>query len=276
MGTVGDVYNRGTKGRPVWYCRYKDADGRRKNRPTHMPTKAGAMRFLAQIEERIAGGKVGIARTRTFPVTAVGPPFPGTFDAYVGTLIYHWQKARDPRLAALKESGRRMGLFREIAAVRVTDTQIDVRIRAGSGNRWDSLPEAGHGVSQVLPVLVALQAAEPGQLVYVEHPESCLHPGAEVVLAEEFADAALRGVRLVAEIQSHLLLLTVQTLVAEGKLSPGHVKLHWFEQSARGETVVSSAGLDRAGAYGDWPVDLGMIEWRATNRYLNACNASEA
>jgi hypothetical protein len=57
---VGDVYNRGTKDRPVWYCRYKDADGRRKNRPTHMPTKAGAMRFLAQIEERIAGGKVGI------------------------------------------------------------------------------------------------------------------------------------------------------------------------------------------------------------------------
>ena len=57
---MGDVYNRGSKDRPVWYCRYKDADGRRKNRPTHMPTKAGAMRFLAQIEERIAGGRVGI------------------------------------------------------------------------------------------------------------------------------------------------------------------------------------------------------------------------
>ena len=57
---MGDVYNRGSKDRPVWYCRYKDADGRRKNRPTHMPTKAGAMRFLAQIEERIAGGRVGM------------------------------------------------------------------------------------------------------------------------------------------------------------------------------------------------------------------------
>jgi integrase len=57
---VGDVYNRGTKDRPVWYCRYKDTDGRRKNRPTRMPTKAAAMRFLAQIEERISGGKVGI------------------------------------------------------------------------------------------------------------------------------------------------------------------------------------------------------------------------
>jgi predicted ATPase len=191
----------------------------------------------------------------------------------VGTLIYHWQKARDPRLAALKESGRRMGLFREITAVRMTDTQIDVRIRAGSGNRWDSLPEAGHGVSQVLPVLVALQAAEPGQLVYVEHPESCLHPRAEVALAEEFADAVLRGVRLVAEIHSQLLLLNVQTLVAEGKLSPEAVKLHWFERDGRDETAVHSADIDKAGAYGDWPEDLAAVYLQATGRYLDTHEA---
>lgn len=58
---MGDVKNRGTKDRPLWYCRYIDIDGKRKHRPTHQPTKALAMRFVAEVEARIARGLVGIA-----------------------------------------------------------------------------------------------------------------------------------------------------------------------------------------------------------------------
>jgi|GEM_PF-4518882 len=36
----------------------------------------------------------------------------------------------------------------------------------------------GLGVSQTLPVLVALIAARPGDLVYLEQPEIHLHPRA--------------------------------------------------------------------------------------------------
>jgi len=60
--------------------------------------------------------------------------------------------------------------------------------------------------------------AEPGQLVYIEQPEIHLHPKAQIVLAELLADAANRGVRVVAETHSALLLLAVQALVAEQKL----------------------------------------------------------
>ncbi len=31
---MGAVSNRGTKDRPLWSCRYVDADGKRKQRPT--------------------------------------------------------------------------------------------------------------------------------------------------------------------------------------------------------------------------------------------------
>lgn len=57
---MGTVSNRGTKDRPMWYCRYIDADGKRKQRPTRQTTKAAALRYVAEIEARINRGAIGI------------------------------------------------------------------------------------------------------------------------------------------------------------------------------------------------------------------------
>jgi predicted ATPase len=135
---------------------------------------------------------------------------------------------------------------------------------------WWPKPWSRPSVSHVLPVLVALRAAEPGQLVYIQQPERDLHPGAQTALAGVLAEAAGRGVRVVAETHSRHLLLGVQTLVAEGTLSPDAVKLHWFARDGRGETAVHSADLDKAGAYGDWPEDLATAYLQAEERYLDA------
>lgn len=61
---MGDVHNRGSKDRPMWYCRYIDINGQRKHRPTHQPTKALAMRYLAEVEARVARGLVGFPETK--------------------------------------------------------------------------------------------------------------------------------------------------------------------------------------------------------------------
>ena len=133
-----------------------------------------------------------------------------------------------------------------------------------------NIADVGIGVSQVLPVLVAVIAADPGQLVYIEQPELHLHPRAQVALAQVLADAAKRGVRVVVETHSSLLLLGIQTLIAEGDLSPDLVKLHWFSRNKDGITEVTSADLDDAGAYGDWPEDFADVDLKTQSRYLNA------
>ena len=133
-----------------------------------------------------------------------------------------------------------------------------------------NIADVGFGVSQVLPVVVALAAAEPGRLVYLEQPELHLHPRAQAALAEVLADAARRGVRVVAETHSSTLLLAVQALVAEGELPTEDVILHWFQRDADGVTRVTSADLDQLGAYGDWPEDFGDVESAVQNRYLDA------
>lgn len=122
-------------------------------------------------------------------------------------------------------------------------------------------------------MVVALLQAKPGQLVYIEQPELHLHPRAQQALASILADAATRGVRVVAETHSSVLLLAVRTLVAQGKLDPELVKLHWFTRDSRGATQISSADLDNLGAYGDWPVDFSEVEMQADNAYLDAVEA---
>lgn len=53
---MGDIFKRPTG----WYVRYVDADGRRKARASHQPTRELARRYLVEIEARIARGKIGI------------------------------------------------------------------------------------------------------------------------------------------------------------------------------------------------------------------------
>jgi predicted ATPase len=174
-----------------------------------------------------------------------------------------------------------LGLTWKVEARQVDATRVELnvgRLRSparGGARDLVNIADVGFGVSQTLPVLVALLVAQPGQLVYLEQPEIHLHPRAQIVLAEILAEAAKRGVKVVAETHSSLLLIAAQTLVAEGKLIPELVKLHWFQRGDDGLTAVFSGGLDEAGAFGDWPEDFGEVELKAQGRYLDAAEARD-
>ncbi|HRI49384.1 MAG TPA: tyrosine-type recombinase/integrase [Pseudomonadota bacterium] len=58
---MGDIVRVVRRGKFVgWYVRYKDTDGRRKQRASHQPTKELARRYLLEIEGRVARGVIGI------------------------------------------------------------------------------------------------------------------------------------------------------------------------------------------------------------------------
>ncbi len=210
--------------------------------------------------------------------TAVGPQFPGTFENYVASVISHWQATGDHRLTELSDALAQLGLTWGIEAKQVDDTTVELRVgrlprpRGSRARDMVSIADVGFGVSQTLPLLVALLAAEPGQLVYIEQPEIHLHPRAQTVLAQVLAGAARRGVRVVVETHSSLLLLGIQTLVAEGTLAPSLVKLHWFRRRLdRGDTEVISADLDAAGTFdSEWPEDFADVALQAEGRFLDA------
>ncbi|OHB68184.1 MAG: hypothetical protein A2Y77_13590 [Planctomycetes bacterium RBG_13_62_9] len=103
-----------------------------------------------------------------------------------------------------------------------------------------------------------------------------MHPRAQRRLAHILADAANRGVTVVAETHSSLLLKEVQTIVARGELATDKVKLHWVQRQEDGHTVVRPTDLDENGAYGDWPEDFDEVELDAEKAYLDAVEEKKA
>jgi len=237
--------------------------------------------FSPDYEERIQGiihvpGLRGNP-DRTYKTTAVGKNFPGTFEAYVASLILYWQSTQDERLQALRDELHELGLTWKVEAKPVDDTRVELRVgrlpNAQQGGARDlvSIADVGFGVSQTLPLVVALLTASSGQVVYVEQPEIHLHPRAQARLAKLFARAASRGVIVIVETHSSLLVRAIQTLVAKEELDQRLVALHWFTRRATtGATVVKSAELDPAGAFGDWPIDFDDVTIQSEREYLDA------
>ncbi|MEW6350384.1 MAG: AAA family ATPase [Thermodesulfobacteriota bacterium] len=213
---------------------------------------------------------------RCHPCMPAYSSFPGTFDQYFATVITRWQEENDPRFEALAENLRMLNLGGRVEAKRIGDTLVEIHAE-GPGGRFSrtrgtmvNVADAGFGLSQALPLLTALLVAKPAQTVFVEQPESHLHPKAQVAMAEILAEAVNRGAHVVVETHSPLILLAIQTQVAEGRFDPDLVKLHWFRLNDEAVTEVSTADMDRHGAFGDWDADFADVELEAESRYLHA------
>ena len=214
--------------------------------------------------------------TRPYPNAAIGKYLPGVFHDYFASIILAWQESQADELGHLQDAASRMGLTAKVEARAVDPSSIEIKVgrmptTSPAASDSVSIGDVGLGVSQALPILVALYACRPGGTVYIEQPELHLHPAAQVRMARLLAEAAKRGVRVIAETHSSLLLTEVQTLVATGELSPDLVKLHWFERDLKsGHTKVTSADLDQNGAFGGWPVDFDEVLLDSQGRYLDA------
>lgn len=213
---------------------------------------------------------------RAYKSTAVGDRFPGTLDHYVASIIHAWQATNVTKLMELDSQLNQLGLTWKVAAENLDATRIELKVgrlpasNRGSAKDLVNIVDVGFGVSQVLPVLVGLLVAEPGQLVYIEQPEVHLHPNAQRALAVPFAAATKRGVQVLVETHSSIFLTAIQTLVAKGELSPDAVKLHWLSRDKHGDTQLTTHDLDEAGAYGDWPQDFDDIESEVATDYYTA------
>lgn len=214
--------------------------------------------------------------SRNYPITGINDTsyFTGNFENYVASIIHNWEiKKNIEKLDSLKEDIETLGINKKVKTNKIDDTRIEIKVsRYNNSNNDDlvNISDVGLGVSQALPILVALNVAKENQIVYIEQPELHLHPKAQVNMAKVLAKASKRGVKVVIETHSSLLLLAIQTLVAKNELDKSLVKLHWFTQDKSGNTRVSSADLDENGAFGEWPEDFGQVELHAESNYLDA------
>lgn len=219
---------------------------------------------------------------RTYRTVAVENEFPGTFDTYTAGVIAAWRSREETeQLERLRLDLQELRLTWKVEARKINDAEVELLVgrlpQPQRGGAWDlvNIADVGFGVSQTLPVVVALLVAGPGQLVYLEQPEIHLHPRAQVAFANLLKRAVDRGVRVVVETHSSLLIRALQTLVARQELYTDDLILHWFSRDPRtGDTKIDTAELDHTGAFGDWPEDFVEVQLETEARYLDA--AAEA
>jgi predicted ATPase len=283
------LFSRGEKDIFNWFVdrsrcfltvNFSQTDGRQRALPSpiYPPTSS----FSTHIRKIIHVPGLRGNPERTYKTTAIGSEFPGTFENYVASVINHWQSTHDNRLKELGGALEALGLTWKVEARQIDDTQVELKVgrlvhsTRGGARDTVNIADVGFGVSQTLPVIVALLLAEKGQIVYVEQPEIHLHPRAQAAMAEILANSSKRGVKVVVETHSSLLLRAIQTIVAKGNIAPNNVKLHWFtRRSEDGSTEVHSANLDREGAFGDWPEDFDEVILDTEREYLDAAEAQE-
>jgi predicted ATPase len=215
---------------------------------------------------------------RTYPLSAVGKTFPGPFQSYAASIIDSWQEQSSPPLGTLNQYLQELNLASQIVTRKIDETQVELRVNRISSDTasFVSIADVGMAVSQILPVLVALAAAEAGQVVFIEQPELHLHPRAQLSLARILCAAVERGITLVLETHSSLLILGIQTCIADGVVDADDVALHWFTRDQEGVTCVESATLEKSGSFGDWPEDFGDVSLEAESQYLSAAERAYA
>lgn len=232
-------------------------------------------------------------RDRRYPITRVRKGEAGSFSVtgpmppYAANLLSEWNdgrkkdataKSRDKkRIDFVNDGMQQLGLTWKAVARQANAAELDLRVgrlphpQSGGAQDLVDIADAGFGVSQVLPVLVALAGAVPGQLVLIEQPELHLHPRAQLAMGRILANAANRGVIVVVETHSQLLLRAIQTVVAKGELSPDQVGLHWFARDQKtGWSTIELAELHSDGTFGDWPVDFPDVFAMADQDFIDA------
>jgi hypothetical protein len=143
---------------------------------------------------------------------------------------------------------------RTLRAQPLGDKQFHISLdKIGQEHQKFQLLDAGEGMAQVLPVLVAAELARmagPASILAIEDPEDQLHENARAALAQHLAALASPpdAPSMVLETHSRTFLLGVQLAIAQGILPPEHVIAYWIAQGDDGRSVATPVTFNKDGS----------------------------
>ena len=180
----------------------------------------------------------------------------------------------------LVEFGRDAGLFSDIKVKRhgkqMSDPfQLQVKVRSGP---HANIMDVGYGVSQSLPILVDILAAntsahgprrpQTGHTFLLQQPEVHLHPRGQAQLASLFIKAFNKWRnRFLIETHSDHIVDRVHIAVRQGELKPQDVSILYFEPNGNAVTI-HNLGVDTDGNLHGAPAGYREFFLRETDRLL--------
>ena len=134
---------------------------------------------------------------------------------------------------------------------------VTLGVRTSRDTDFHRPVHTGFGITQVLPIVVAVLTAKPDDLVLIENPEVHLHPAGQSKMGMFLADAAQAGVQVLVESHSDHVLNGIRRAVKQCRIKPDSAALYFFrsrhEAEASGMAQVESPSIGSDGSIADWP-----------------------
>lgn len=129
---------------------------------------------------------------------------------------------------------------------------VSLRLRSDSRADFQRPQNVGFGLTQIFPILVAVLAAQKGDIVLVENPEVHLHPQAQQRIGTILARVAASGVQVVVETHSDHVLNGIRLATKKKAIAADDVAVHFFAPD-NGSFKPKSPKLDADGRLDFWP-----------------------
>lgn len=123
-----------------------------------------------------------------------------------------------------------------------------------------SATNSAFGLTFALPIITAILAAEKGDLLILENPESDLHPQAQSLIGQLMARAAAAGVQIIVETHSDHILNGICVAIHKGLLNNELAKVYYFHKQANEQhTTAYEVPIKHNGRIDDKPLRISGI-----------------
>ena len=117
----------------------------------------------------------------------------------------------------------------------------------------------GYGITNGLPVALALLKAKPGDIVFLENPENNIHPKGQRMIGELIAFVSSKGVQVFLETHSDHIINGIRIRIKKGTLSSDNCAVYFFERK-RSVSMVNRINISSKGKFDKIPNGF-MDEW---------------
>lgn len=166
---------------------------------------------------------------------------------YTYQKLIHWQNNYLSKFDKVISDLVFIGVAKNIQIESLKDDLIEVKVSV-NGGKPVNLSDVGFGVSQILPVVVAVNESKNHGTLLVNQPEVHLHPSAQALLANYFLKES-ESKNFIIETHSEYLINRFRLLVAEGKLQKDDISIVYIDSdSITGDAKVHVISVDKYGA----------------------------
>jgi predicted ATPase len=139
---------------------------------------------------------------------------------------------------------------------------VYIQPNLGNTNRYKPA-NVGFGISYALPVVTALLASRPGEILIIENPEAHIHPKGQAALGKLISLVALNDVQVFIETHSDHVLNGIRVGVKEQPALKERTVAFYFErkiESSEQFSKITTIYIDERGELSEYPKDL-LDEW---------------